>query len=193
MLPRPVPGRAIRGRMLFHPIPTRRMRWKKRREISVLLSWWQAWKDGRPSQKHASICKIREGRQGGKNEPTRNARKEATTVLPTTSEESCPKKGAEAIRRRVMDATAMLTFVPASGAQTRQKKREVAPPRPHAEDAEEEAASDVCVEILAGVVARWTGNLGKGAELQSKMLLFNEGALFQGPLERSTLQLQKPT
>ncbi len=91
-------------------------------------------------------------------------------MLPTTSDESCQNRGAEATRRRVMDATAMPTFVPATGARTRQKKLEVAPPRPHAEDAEEEAASDVCVEILAGVVARWTANLCKGAELQSKML-----------------------
>ncbi len=127
--------------------------------------------DGRPSQKHAPTCKIREGRQGGKNEPTRNAKRAATTVLPTTGDESGLSRGAEAIRRRVADATAM-TFVPTTGARTRRKKVEVAPPRPHAEDAEEEAASDVCVEILAGVVARWTANLSKDAELQAKRFVF---------------------
>ena len=52
----------------------------------------------------------------------------------------------------------------------REGKLEVAPPRPHAEDAEEEAARDVCVEILAGAVARCTVNLGNGAERQSKFV-----------------------
>ena len=90
-------------------------------------------------------------------------------MLPTTSKESCQKKGAEAIRRRVMDATALPTFVPTAGARTRNRKLEVAPPSPHAEDAEQEAARDFCVEILARVVARWTANLCKDAEPQSKM------------------------
>ena len=83
---------------------------------------------GRPSQKQAPASVIRERREGAKNEPSLNEKRAAKTVLPTNGGKSCRNKVAEATRRPVMESTAVLTCVPATGARPRDQKPDVVPP-----------------------------------------------------------------